>query len=263
MISSVKNERVKRIAALTKKPKERAAQGVFLAEGSKMFLEAPAGRIAELYVTPAFMDKCGFRDKIEQHSYELVTDEVFRKMADTQTPQGILCVVKREEFHIEDMLKKKAPLLLILEDIQDPGNLGTILRTGEGAGIDGVIMSRETVDVYNPKTIRSTMGSVYRVPFVYADSLEEIIIRLHRSHIHTYAAYLKGASDYDTPDYRGGTAFLIGNESSGLKEGTARLAMDTVKIPMQGRVESLNASVAASLLMYEAARQRRFPTLNR
>ncbi|MCR5753716.1 MAG: RNA methyltransferase, partial [Acetatifactor sp.] len=138
----------------------------------------------------------------------------------------------------------------------DPGNLGTILRTGEGAGITGVIMSKGTVDIFNPKTIRSTMGSVYRVPFVYVEDLEETIKILHRSGIHTYAAHLKGEEYYDSFSFCEPTAFLIGNEGNGLKKETADLAEKYLKIPMEGKVESLNAGIATALLIYEAHRQR-------
>lgn len=178
-------------------------------------------------------------------------------MSDTRTPQGILTVLRQPEYRIENLLEKPSPLLLLLEDIQDPGNLGTILRTGEGAGISGVIMTKQTVDIFNPKTIRSTMGSVYRVPFVYVKELETIIRELHKYQIKTYAAHLQGKEYYDDLSFREPTAFLIGNEGNGLRQSTADLADAYLKIPMEGQVESLNAAIAASLLIYEAYRQRR------
>lgn len=181
-------------------------------------------------------------------------------MSDTSTPQGILCVMKRKQYTPDDLLQAANPLLMLLEDIQDPGNLGTILRTGEGAGIDGVIMSRDTADIYNPKTIRSTMGSIYRVPFLYVSSLSDMIAELKQKKITVYAAHLKGKQWYDQADYSGGSAFLIGNEGNGLKEETAALADSYIKIPMGGKVESLNAAMASGILMYEASRQRRFMT---
>ena len=147
---------------------------------------------------------------------------------------------------------------MVLEDLQDPGNLGTIIRTGEGAGIAGVIMTRETVDIFNPKTIRATMGSIYRVPFVYVQDIAETVAKLKTAGITVYAAHLKGEQYYDAFDYTGGSAFLIGNEGNGLKEQTANLADTYVKIPMAGQVESLNAAIATTLFMYEAARQRGF-----
>ena len=148
-------------------------------------------------------------------------------------------------------------MLVLLEDLQDPGNLGTIIRTGEGAGIDGVIMTRDTVDIYNPKTIRATMGSVYRVPFLYTDDLGQVVEELKKRRIHTYAAHLQGKEYYDVQEFKEGCAFLIGNEGNGLKKETTDLAERYIKIPMQGQLESLNAAVATAILMYEAAAQRR------
>lgn len=146
---------------------------------------------------------------------------------------------------------------MILETVQDPGNLGTILRAGEGAGITGVLMDENTADIYNPKVIRSTMGSIYRVPFVTAAQLPQALSSLKKQGIRLFAAHLDGKQDYDQADYKGNTGFLIGNESRGLSEETAALADTLIKIPMEGNVESLNAAVAASVLMFESSRQRR------
>lgn len=260
MITSSSNAKVKQVIQWQNKAKERRAAGVFLTEGSKMFEEAPVSSIIEVYVAQSALEKiteqAKRRDKLLQTGYEVVTDALFAKMSDTQTPQGILCVIKRPEYTLDGLLEQEKPLLVVLENLQDPGNLGTILRTGEGAGVTGVIMSRQTVDIFNPKTIRATMGSVFRVPFVYVDDLRETIQRLHAANIHTYAAHLAGERYYDSFSFREGAAFLIGNEGNGLTKETADLAMDYLKIPMEGRVESLNAAIATSLLMYEAHRQR-------
>ena len=146
---------------------------------------------------------------------------------------------------------------MVLENIQDPGNLGTILRTAEGAGVNGILMSRDTVDIFNPKTIRSTMGSVYRVPFLYVEDICETVRELKNKGISAYAAHLKGIGSYDEQDYTKGTAFLIGNEGNGLTDELADLADTYIRIPMYGKVESLNAAIASAVLMYEAQRQRR------
>jgi len=195
-------------------------------------------------------------DRLKYTGYEEVSEEVFAKMSDTQTPQGVLVVVDRPSYTLEDLLGKRT-LLVILEDIQDPGNLGTILRTGEGAGVTGVIMSRNTVDIYNPKTIRSTMGSVYRVPFLYVEDLHATLAELQEKNITLFAAHLKGKKEYDELDFTGPVGFLIGNEGNGLKDDTAALADTYLRIPMEGKVESLNAAIATSLLIYEAHRQRK------
>ena len=255
----ITNKRVKELVTLNQKSKARKEEGVFLVEGSKMFLEAPNGRIREIYVSESFFatDEC--KEKMEKLGYETVSSEIFKKISDTMTPQGILCVVEREEKSFEDLFQKENPTVMVLEDLQDPGNLGTILRTGEGAGIDAVILTKGSVDIYNPKVIRSTMGSIYRVPFMYTDCIEDVILKLKEKNITVYAAHLKGEKYYDEFDYagRGGCAFLIGNEGNGLKDETAELADEYLKIPMEGSVESLNAAVASSILMYEAYRQKR------
>ena len=118
-------------------------------------------------------------------------------------------------------------------------------------------MNKTTVDLFNPKTIRSTMGSIYRVPFFVAEDLEETMQELKEKGVKLYAAHLKGTMQYDEPDYTGATGFLIGNEGNGLSDEIANLADTYIKIPMEGKVESLNAAISASLLMYEANRQRR------
>lgn len=255
----ITNKQVKELVTWNRKSKARKEDGVFLVEGSKMFLEAQNERIRNIYVSESFFatDEC--REKMDLLGYEVVPEETFKKISDTMTPQGILCVMDRMEYTLDDLLKRDNPTLMVLEDLQDPGNLGTIMRTGEGAGIDGVILSKGCVDIYNPKTIRSTMGSLYRVPFIYVESLSDTICQLKERGVHFYAAHLKGSRFYDEFDFTqdGGTAFLIGNEGNGLKDETADLADSYLKIPMEGRLESLNAAVASAILMYEAYRQKR------
>ncbi|MCM1024956.1 MAG: RNA methyltransferase [Roseburia sp.] len=260
MITSSANQKVRQIVRWQQKAKERREAGVFLTEGFKLFEEAPAEMVREVYVSQGALEKndCyAVRDKLDNLGYETVTDDIFSKMSDTRTPQGILCVLRQPQYSLERLLSGDAPLLAVLENIQDPGNLGTILRTGEGAGITGVIMSKKTVDIFNPKTIRATMGSIFRVPFLYVEDLQDTIRSLQKKGIRTYAAHLEGKRYYDSFSFRGGTAFLIGNEGGGLSRETAELAEEYLKIPMEGKVESLNAAVAASLLFYEAQRQRR------
>lgn len=256
LITAVSNQRVKNLVNLIQKPKARREQDVFITEGIKMFQEADLKKIKEVYVSESFYEKKIEREKIEKCNYEILSDELFKKVSDTQTPQGILCVMKQFHYTLEDLVQKDNPLFLILEDIQDPGNLGTMVRTAEGAGVDGIIMTKGTVDIYNPKTIRSTMGSVYRMPFFYTDDLLSVMEQLRRKGVKLYAAHLKGEQFYHQMDFREATAFLIGNEGNGLREETANAADVYMKIPMEGKVESLNAAVASVILMYEAARQR-------
>lgn len=256
MITSASNARLKEVSGLIQKAKERREKDAYIIEGIKMFEEAPASEIQEVYVSESYLAKHGISEKLRRTGYETVADGVFDRISDTKTPQGILAVMRQRHYRLEDLLGEK-PLLLLLEDIQDPGNLGTMIRAGEGAGMTGIIMSRETVDFYSPKNIRSTMGSIFRVPFLITEDLCESIQMLQKRNIRVFAAHLKGEKTYDASDFAQGTAFLIGNEGNGLKDATANQADSYMKIPMLGKVESLNAGVAASVLLYEAARQRR------
>ncbi len=279
MITSLNNGRIKHAIQLKEKSRTRNEEGLFVAEGLKMFEEAPLSKIREIYCREdvwqkmeesykkAPLDKLSrIYEKImtcEKQGIvvETVSEEVFRKLSDTQTPQGLFFLMEKMTYDLTALLKKagerkeqkgKRPLFLILEDVQDPGNLGTMIRTGEGAGVDGILMSKGTADIYNPKTIRSTMGSLYRVPFLYTGNLKQTIEQLQKAGIRIYAAHLKGTKSYREPDYAGGAAFLVGNEGNGLKEETAALADEYIRIPMLGKLESLNAAVAAALLMYQA-----------
>ena len=199
MISSTTNKQVKFVNALVKKAKTRREEDLFVAEGLRMCSEIPKDRIHTLYISESFSKtkECKTLREGVKH-IELVTDEVFKSLSDTQTPQGILALVKQYHYTLDEVTgktakekatasgqdadgsvqnrkkqenRKKPALLMVLETIQDPGNLGTILRAGEGAGVTGVVMDANTTDIYNPKVIRSTMGSVLRMPFVYVEDL--------------------------------------------------------------------------------------------
>lgn len=262
MITSVHNKCIKETAALLAKKKERDRRGLFVVEGGKMFGEAPAELISQVYIAQSAEKDmyAQYGEKLSGLSCEIVTDEVFARMSDTVTPQGILCLVRQQHYNIEEILREKEEkqlLFIMLEDIQDPGNLGTIFRTAEAAGADGVIMSSRTADIYNPKTIRSTMGAVFRVPFIYTEDITSVIKRMRERGTAVYAAHLGAERFYDAYEYRQSTAFLIGNEANGLRDETAGCADALIGIPMEGSVESLNAAVASSILLYEAYRQRR------
>lgn len=267
MITSTSNGQMKKIQQLLKKSKVRREEGLFAAEGLKMFREAPAERIEKVYLSASFAEKGIWKEVIlekglekkEKEIIEIVEDKVFKTLSDTVTPQGVLCLIRMRNCTLEELAPEgKAPLLMILEDLQDPGNLGTILRTAEGAGVTGIILSKNSVDIYNPKVIRSTMGSVYRMPFYYTSSIqEEILPWLREKRITGYAAHLEGKNSYDQEDYTKGTAFFIGNEGNGLSRELAQKADIWIRIPMEGQVESLNAAMASGILMYEATRQRR------
>ena len=256
MITSSSNPQVKLMMQLNKKAKTRYEQRVFVVEGMKMCLEVPKERIQKLYFSESFFLDIEKRRPWEGFPYEVLSDAVFQSVSDTKTPQGILCLAKMPQYALKDLLGQR-PHLLVLEDIQDPGNLGTMIRTGEGAGVTGVVMSKATVDIFHPKVIRSTMGSLFRGPFYIAEDLTGTVSALKEKGVVFYAAHLKGKLSYQEADYGKPCGFLIGNEGNGLSTDIASFADAYIHIPMEGSVESLNAAIAAALLMYEAKRQRR------
>lgn len=257
MITSTGNARVKNVIQLQTRARARKDSRQFVAEGFRMVSEAPADRIVSIYASETFA-RCnsGYMSTI-QVPYETVSDNVFAQMSDTRTPQGILAVIKMAEYGIVDIIAHDNGLYVIVENLQDPGNLGTIIRMSEAAGVDGIIMSPNTVDIYNPKTIRSTMGSLYRVPFVYADDFAGTLEQMKSKGVELYAAHLEGSVEYTEPDYTKASAFVIGNEGNGLTDAVTNICSNRIRIPMAGKVESLNAAIAASVLTFEAARQRR------
>lgn len=265
MITSPTNPKIKRLIQLKTKARLRNTEGVFLVEGSRMFRELSEEETAELYVTEAFLHSAqeyqstAEKMRLFEGRYEVVSEAVFTRISDTVTPQGVLAVVKQKKYGAEEVLTaqgRRNPLFLMIEDLQDPGNLGTMFRTAEAAGVSGIIMSRETVDIYNPKAVRSTMGSVFRIPFFYTDSLKNVMEEMKRRGITVYAAALHHSLCYTEADYKKGCGILVGNEGKGLRQETVEAATQAVSIPMQGNVESLNASISAAVLLYEAARQR-------
>ena len=243
MITSTSNAQVKQVVGLQTKAKARAESGLFSAEGTKIIKELPESLRIRVFASESYLINKENADFGSQVGAEPIPDVVFRHMSDTKTPQGILAVAKQKKFVWEDLLSGGP--VMVLESIQDP------------AGIGGILANRETADRYNPKVVRATMGAIYRVPYYVSEDLETDVKSLKMRGFQVYAAHLKGTAFYDQEDYRKSTAFLIGNEGNGLTESLASLADTYIRIPMEGKVESLNAAVAASILMYEAYRQNR------
>lgn len=259
MIESMNNAQVKRVVKLRKSSRFRRQEKVFIAEGFKMAEEGLAHGLVETMYAAESVEKEYFlklSHTIGKENIEWVSDAVFRQLSDTTSPQGILAVVRMPEYDREKILAGKRAALVCLEDIQDPGNLGTIMRTAEGAGMSGVVLSKGCVDLFNPKVVRSTMGALYRVPYYITEDMSTEVEFLKSRKFHITAARLDADLDYTHADYCGRTGLLIGNEARGLRAGTSIKADVGVKIPMEGRLESLNAAVSAALLMYEVHRQR-------
>lgn len=266
MITSTANAQVKELVRLMKKSRVRDEAGVFLVEGPRMIGELtddPAWRkkIRKIYLSESYANRYSAEaEKLKGLCRtELLTDPVFDHVSGTKTPQGIMAVVERQDYRMADIFGSETgePHVLVLDNLQDPGNLGTIFRSAEAAGVTGIIMSGDCVDIYNPKVVRSTMGAVLRMPFLYTEDLPGAIYELKAEGILTYAAHLQGEQVYDKADYTSGCAFLIGNEGNGLRDEVAACADCRIQIPMCGNAESLNAAVAAAVLMFEVSRQRR------
>lgn len=255
MITSTANQKVKELVQLQKKSRARNQAGVFTVEGIRMVREIPKDRLEKLYMTEEFYNK--YKCELPERCIEMVSPQVFSYISDTKTPQGVLAVVRRRRWSEKEIYGDGQAHILVLDNLQDPGNLGTIFRTAEAAGVTGLILSSDCVDIYNPKTIRSTMGAVFRMPFIYVENLPDAIAELKKTGVKVFASHLEGKNAYDRESYLGKTAFLIGNEGNGLRREVADCADVWIRIPMAGSAESLNAAVAASVLMFEVSRQRR------
>ena len=240
-IQSDKNKIIKEINSLKLK-KNRDKLGLFVVEGERLTQEARD------YIVYTIAEK-DYKGKI-QPDYT-VNNSLFEKISNTVTPQGIMAVCRVFEHKFNKTVKN--PLYICLENLQDPGNMGTIIRTADAAGADGVFLSKGCVDIYNPKVVRSAMGSLFHLPVYTNVDLVEFV---KNTDVLSVAAHLKGTETPYSIDMKKGTAILIGNEGNGLSDELSNCADCLVKIPMSGKAESMNAGVAASIMIYEAVRQR-------
>lgn len=257
IISSSNNGQIKSMLKLLKSSKARKTENAFIVEGIKMFREAKElGVIKKAFVSEEFWEE-NKQDKtlFEGVYYDVVSSKVMKEISDTITPQGVVAIVEKITFDFKEILAQPECRLIFLEDLRDPGNLGTIIRTAEGAGITGIILSKESADVYNPKVVRSTMGSIFRIPHIYVEDFHSALKEAQSKNITLYATHLNGNQYFDEVEYSTKAGIIIGNEANGIKEETAEMADCLVKIPMCGKVESLNAAVASSIMMYELYRQ--------
>ena len=262
------NRKKKFIRELCARGRARRESGLFVVDGPKMCSEVPLEIVKEVYVTKDFLASAYYpvcSGLLQKNRYEVVSASDMEKMSDTVTPQGILVVAEQKKaVTLESMTDTAGPaLLLILETIQDPGNLGTMFRAAEAAGATGIIMNAETVDPYSPKVVRSTMGSIFRVPFLITEDLGRTVTLLKspkgsaQPPVQVIATDLTAVKSYRDVDYSMPTAVMIGNESKGLSQTMKELANEKVIIPMKGKVESLNAAMSATIMLFEASGERR------
>lgn len=247
IIRSSNNKMVKYINSLKLK-KTRQKENLFIAEGERLVNDAIKKKTPEFIVISE-----NYKSDINCDNIYTVSEDVFKKISDTMTPQGILAVFKTDIKKINDI---KIENTLILNRVSDPGNMGTMLRTAVATGFKNIIIDKECCDIYNPKTIRSSMSAVFDLDIYISDDLSKDIVSLKNKSFDIYSAVLNRNSTnlYDT-DFKNPTGIIIGNEANGVDDEVIKSAGKSVFIPMEGNIESLNAAVAGSVIMYEILRR--------
>lgn len=261
MLENPRSPRVRAVAKLTKRS-ARTETGLFLLEGPQSVREALEYRpeaIVELFATPTGWEKHpDLRATSEQHSIEVeyVTEQVLNAMADTVTPQGFIAVCRQFPTALKDIFAAGPKLIAVLEEVRDPGNAGTIIRAADAAGADAVILTGRSVDLYNPKVVRSSTGSIFHLPIAIDVELEDVRLRVREAGMQFIAADIKGE---DLLEARASgvlaepTAWLFGNEARGLSDEKLALAERAITVPIYGHAESMNLATAASVCLYESA----------
>jgi len=252
------NHIIKEVKSLSNKKGRMKAQAISL-EGWRLVKDALdwGAKIRYFIVSDSFLQKEGlFLSKMSNIKTVQVPDELFSRISETESPQGILAVAEMPVYNKNEIIKS-IDRVIVLENIQDPGNLGTIIRSADACGFDAVLLSKDSVDPYNPKVIRSTMGSLFHIPVMVEENFSEALDELKSNNFLVAAAHTRDSLPCWQADLSGKVAIIIGNEGNGLSDKVLELADITVMIPMPGKAESLNASAAASILIYECMRQRR------
>ena len=269
-ITSLQNTRIRAWTKLGER-KERLANGCFLVEGIRLVTEAlvSGAPVLQLLADESGMPHLrGFLEKFPEVEPIAVTSEVLAKLSDTRTPQGVAALVQlpraayggtdaQSVLHASGETDIGERRILCLERVQDPGNVGTMIRTADACGFDTVVLSSDSADPWQPKAVRSTMGSVWHLEILLSDDLEQTVRAATHMGLRTIAAHPREAEPVWRVDLKAGFMLVIGNEANGLSEAMRRAVSLTVMIPMEGRAESLNAAAAASMLLYESLRQRR------
>lgn len=257
-ITGLQNPVVKAAAELKQK-KYRQQQGRFLAEGLRTVEEAVRyGAVQSIFYTAIEDERT--RTVLEEAAAKqvkliCVSEAVLKKIADTETPQGVIAVCEMGKSSVEDLLAT-GQMLLVLDRVGDPGNIGTMLRTADAAGLGGFVLLKGSADIYAPKTVRASMGSLFHLPVVSGVSEAEFVSSARKAGYELLVTCLDGADNLYKADLRGRLAFVMGNEANGVTDSLLEAADKRVFIPMQGRAESLNVAMAAGVVMFEALRQR-------
>ena len=258
IITSVQNARIKHVVALQQKSSLRREEGLFVVEGQREIEHCIEGGYEVVEVFKRSQES-GVRREVEY----IVTPQVYEKMAYRGSTEGIIGVVKSKGHSLSSLLippssflEKDNPLVVVLESVEKPGNLGAILRSADAANVDAVIVCDPLTDLYNPNLIRASIGAIFTVPTAVCTS-QECIAFLKERHIKILTAQLQDSYEYYKYDMRQATAIVMGTESTGLTQQWREVADAHIRIPMLGRLDSLNVSVSAAILMFEAVRQRK------
>jgi len=245
-----------------KNKKARDESGLFVVEGEKFVNEIPFDwDILQYIVSETFSKNHDSTTWRARAAYEIVKDSIFESMSATVSPQGILAVCRQRHYILEDVLaqndaKCAHSFYLLGESLNDPGNIGTLIRTAAAAGASGIILTTNSGDIYNPKVLRASAGAALRIPIVTHVETSYAFDMLKNAGIPIFAAHPRGeATPYDL-DLCSAFCLLVGNETHGISDASAKAATTLVTLPMAGEIESLNASAAGSILLYEAVRQR-------
>ena len=256
-ITSKDNPKLKNAAQLVQSKKHRRQQGEFIAEGYRLCMDAlrSGKRPLRTFVTQQLLDKEDCSQLLEQSQETfLISQELSAKLSDTQTPQGVFCVFPIPAPSKLDQFSHHR--IVILSSLQDPGNIGTIIRTSEALGADMILMSSDCPELYSPKILRATMGGVFRMPVCVTEDLTGDIALLRQEGVKVYAAALKEQSVPITQlDFLGNSAIVIGNEGKGLTDEVIEACTSPMLIPMEGKAESLNAAAAAAISIWEMCRR--------
>jgi RNA methyltransferase, TrmH family len=255
VIESMQNKQVKRLMSLQHK-KSRDKNKQFIVEGEKVINEISSNYIDSYYFSESFLKKNDIRLYSKNKEVNILKDNIFDKISETTNSQGIMAICNKMYYNIEEVLGDKKPFILIGENISDPGNLGTLIRTADATGCTGILLTKGTVDIYNPKVIRASSGSIFNVKIIEELDINNIFEVLKTKNIRTFATHLKGDKYLYNTDFSCSCAILIGNEGKGITEIAAKKADCLIKIPIIGKAESLNVSVASGVILYEVVRQR-------
>ncbi|ULC60947.1 RNA methyltransferase [Flaviramulus sp. BrNp1-15] len=261
LISSIQNPFIRQLVQLKDKSRERKKSGLFLIEGIREVSLAIKGGF-ELETILFYPDLCSIKRLNELTTQQLntieISKEVYEKLAYRETTEGILALAKSKNHDISNLaFNTKNPLILVAEAPEKPGNIGAILRTADAANVDAVIIANPKTDLYNPNIIRSSVGCVF-TNNIATGSTSEIIKFLKSNNINIYCAALQASGEYHTQDYNKPTAIIVGTEATGLSDEWLENSSQNIIIPMQGEIDSMNVSVAAGILIFEAKRQRNF-----